>query len=140
MPPMHWLRAIFGLTTHPTSYAPMMRGTRTMPRSGSMRTSTKTAPNAYDEKRSLSSPGSASAVASMWPSPRRRNASAYAAPSAPSSPRTVSQAARTAQPTLAIVIEPPWTGAFGMSVSPSSKRTRCSGRSSASAATCVIAV
>ena len=39
-----------------------------------------------------------------------------------------------------IVIDPPWTGASGQLVSPSSNRTRARGSSSASAATCVIAV
>jgi hypothetical protein len=39
-----------------------------------------------------------------------------------------------------MVIEPPCTGAIGMSLSPSSKRTRSTGRPSASAATWVIDV
>jgi len=51
-----------------------------------------------------------------------------------------SAAARIAEPTLAALCEPPDTGAFGKSLSPSSKRTRCSGIFSASAASCAITV
>jgi hypothetical protein len=54
--------------------------------------------------------------------------------------RSASHAARTAGPTLATVIDPPDTGACGRSLSPSSKRTRSRGKSSVSAAICVITV
>jgi len=54
--------------------------------------------------------------------------------------RRARHAASTAVPTLAIVIEPPCTGARGRTVSPSSKRTRSIGRPSVSAATWVIDV
>ena len=50
------------------------------------------------------------------------------------------QAACTALPTLAIVIEPPCTGALGSLVSPSMNFTRSIGSPSVSAATCVIDV
>ena len=50
------------------------------------------------------------------------------------------QAACTALPTLAIVIEPPCTGALGSRVSPRMNFTRSIGRPSVSAATCVIDV
>ena len=50
------------------------------------------------------------------------------------------QAACTALPTLAIVIEPPCTGALGSRVSPRTNFTRSIGRPSVSAATCVIDV
>ena len=47
---------------------------------------------------------------------------------------------RTAEPTLAIVLDPECEGASGNLLSPRAKRTLFSGRPSASAATCVIAV
>jgi hypothetical protein len=59
---------------------------------------------------------------------------------APSLARSDSHAACTAQPTLAIVCDPPCEGAGGNALSPSSKRTRSSGSPSVSAATWVIAV
>ena len=133
IPPMHWLRAIFGLITRPTSYAPTMRGTRTVPSNGSTRTSANTAPNAALPNRLVSSPGLASASACTLCSPMPRHQRdhalhiAAARPSAPANPasfwRNAWHAATTALPTLANVVEPPCTGAFGMSVSPSSKST-----------------
>src|SRR5204862_136782 len=47
--------------------------------------------------------------------------------------RAASAASWTAEPTLAMVIDPPWTGALGRRESPSSKRTLSAGRPSASA-------
>ena len=44
-------------------------------------------------------------------------------------------AMKTAEPTLAIVRDPECHGAVGKVLSPKVKRTRCSGRPSASAAT-----
>ena len=49
-------------------------------------------------------------------------------------------ATKTAEPTLAIVLEPECDGALGKALSPKENRTRCNGRPSASAATCVIDV
>jgi hypothetical protein len=74
----------------------------------------------------------ASAPWSGWPWSPRASPSSFA--------RARTAADCTALPTLAMVIEPPWTGAFGKSVSPSSNRTRSTGRPSVSAATCVMAV
>ena len=51
--------------------------------------------------------------------------------------RTATAAACTAEPTLAVVEEPPDTPAGGRSVSPNSHRTISTGRPSTSAATCV---
>ena len=72
----------------------------------------------------------------------RRMASvrSLAPPRASASSRALRQAACTALPTLAIVIEPPCTGAFGRRVSPSVNLTRSMGRPRVSAATWVIDV
>src|SRR5437667_11899137 len=72
----------------------------------------------------------------------RRIASArsFAPPRASASSRAIRQAACTALPTLAIVIEPPCTGALGKRVSPRVNFTRSIGRPSVSAATCDIDV
>ena len=68
------------------------------------------------------------------------SARSLAPPRASASSRTLRQAACTALPTLAIVIEPPCTGALGSRVSPSVNFTRSIGRPRVSAATCVIDV
>jgi len=72
----------------------------------------------------------------------RRMASvrSLAPPRASAWSRALRQAACTAVPTLAIVIEPPCTGARGSRVSPRVNFTRSIGRPSVSAATCVIEV
>ena len=54
--------------------------------------------------------------------------------------RAAIPAAFTAEPVLAAVVDPPEPGVCGMSVSPSSKRTRSGGRPRASAAICVMIV
>ena len=54
--------------------------------------------------------------------------------------RAIRPASFTADPVLAAVCDPPETGVSGISVSPSSKRTRSGGRPSASAAICVMIV
>src|SRR5437773_251498 len=116
-----------------------MGRTRASPRSGSTATSTNTAPKACMEKRWPASPGFTSADASIG-RPRRRMASVMSlAPArASASSRALRQAACTALPTLAIVMEPPCTGALGSLVSPSMNFTRSIGRPRVSAATCVI--
>ena len=91
-----------------------MRRTRVSPRSGSTATSTNTAPKACIEKR--------------WPFIARLHVGrgldglaeaahgfdeVVAPPRASASSRALRQAACTALPTLAIVIEPPCTGALG---------------------------
>ena len=63
-----------------------------------------------------------------------------APPRASASSRALRQAACTALPTLAMVIEPPCTGALGSRVSPRVNFTRSIGRPRVSAATCVIDV
>ncbi len=61
-------------------------------------------------------------------------------PSAASLDLNAAQAACTADPTLAIVVEPPCSLAAGNVESPSSNRTRSTGKPSASAATWVAEV
>jgi len=63
-----------------------------------------------------------------------------APPRASASSRAFRQAACTALPTLAMVIEPPCTDALGSRVSPRMNLTRSIGRPRVSAATCVIEV
>ena len=93
------------------------------------------------EKRLLSSPGFTSTEASTgWPRRRMASVRSLAPPRASASSRALRQAACTALPTLAMVSEPPWTGAFGSRVSPRMNFTRSIGRPSVSAATCVIDV
>ena len=64
----------------------------------------------------------------------------FAPARASASSRALRHAACTALPTLAIVIEPPCTGALGSRVSPRMNFTRSIGRPRVSAATCVIDV
>ena len=72
--------------------------------------------------------------------PDRQQSTPWLWASAFSFARNARQAARTALPTLAMVVEPPCSWAFGSAVSPSSKRTWSAGRPSASAATWVMDV
>src|SRR5947199_2668187 len=71
---------------------------------------------------------------------RKASVRSSAPPRASASSRALRQAACTALPTLAIVIEPPCTGALGSLLSPSVNLTRSIGRPSVSAATWVIDV
>ena len=109
----------------------MNRDTRTIPKSGSTRTSANCAPNACIEYCFFSSPGFVSA----WPtiSAGRGAPAGRAAAFASAS----SHAACTADETLAVVCEPPEPGETGSDESPYSKRTRSTGRSNVSAATWV---
>ena len=75
-----------------------------------------------------------------WPMRRMASPRSLAPPRASASSRALRQAACTALPTLAMVIEPPCTGALGSRVSPRVNFTRSIGRPSVSAATCVMDV
>ena len=169
IPPMSWLRAVRAFRIRPGAKTPSIRDTRTLPRSGSTRTSANCAPNDSVVYFCRSSKGPVLFESSMALDPERRTTSAYeSAPprpwSRPFSTRTSSgrkprsgeaasaiailtifsrsavQVSSTAEPTLAAVIDPAAIGASGISLSPKSKRVFSYGTPSASAAICAITV
>ena len=153
MPPINWLCAVFAFMTRPPSNAPTKRLTRISPRSASTRTSTNCAPNAcmayrfcfvawlhaavgLDEVLPAGAPAVQRSEAGLRSRRRCHPAGAARRGRIPcqasrwsfnarsnSLSRTAWQAASTAGPTLATVIEPPDTGACGKVLSPSSNWT-----------------